>query len=236
MKLQFNIRILMLAVVIWALPNAFFGWMIRAHPGAFPKGQAGQFFVGLNIALAFFAIVVVYAEVLHRYTMRGRTTAQIRAHRVNRGRVASGVLFIDALLLIAIVFWYYNRFFRSRGLYYSHLAVFLLVATVAMMVRNEILKRPARRHWTAASLTRLALGILGIAWLIGWAYFFMVYRPHLLVWGLKPWFPVPPAMLLMLVVLMVFQGALAVLMRVVEEEDGRRAGGASLRLRPNRRR
>lgn len=223
MKLQFNIKTLMLVVAIWAIPNALFVWMVRSNPRAFP--QAEQFFFGINVALVFFALSVVYAEVLHRYTTRGKSTAQIRAQWANAGKNAPSLFVFEALLLLSIAFWYFNRFFRTHGLHYGHLAVLILVVTVVTMVRSQLRRRPSRRDWSSASLVQLTSGIAAIAWMIGAGYTLFVYKPHLMGWGLKPWFPIPPAMLLMLLGMMVLQGVSAVSMRIAEQADRRKASG-----------
>lgn len=222
MKLQFNIKTLMLVVAIWAIPNALFAWMVRSNPRAFP--QAEQSFVGINISLVILALFVVYSEVLHRYTKRGKSTAQIRAQWADARKNAPSLLVFHALILLSIAFWYFNHFFRIHGLHYGHLAVLILVVTVATMVRSQIRRRPSRRDWTSASFVHVASGIAAIAWTIGAGYTLFVYKPHLLAWGLKPWFPISPAMLLMLLGMSVLQGVAVVSMRIAEQAAGREAG------------
>ena len=228
MNLRFNIKSFMLVVVFWALPNALFVWMVRARPAAFPKDQAAQFFIGLNIFLTVIALLGLYMEALHRYAKRGTTTAQMREKgKENLARNRPLINLIHALMLLTIVAGYQKRFFWSLGLHFGHLAVLLLVAPVSMMAYLEIRRRPNRRDWTPASLALLTSRAMILAWLIGTGFLFLFQRPDLGMWGFGPSFPIPPAFLLMMLGMNVFAGITVVLTRIVEEQDQRRSVAVS---------
>ena len=225
MKLQFNIKTWMLVVVIWALPNALLGWLIRANPAGFPHPgiQVWQICVGWNIVFAFFGMLGLYYHLMVRYLTRGMTTAQIRArNKVIRSSPSSYVF--QVLNFLLFIFWFNRRFFRDHGLPFSLLATFLLVAVVAELVRSEVRKRPTRRDWTPASLALLTSRILLIAWIGGTGFLFFVYDPHLGQWGFGPSFPIPPSFLLIMFGVAALGSLSVVSMRRVEQEDKTKAG------------
>lgn len=227
MKLQFNIKTWMLVVVMWALPNALLGWMIRAYPAGFshPGIQVWQICMGWNAVFAIFAIFGLCMHAALLYRRRGRTTAQTNAdNRDDLIRNAPIGRVVTLLIFFSIIFRYYKRFFWSYGLHYGHLAVLIFVATVATVIRCELRKRPTRRDWTPASLVLLTSRIMNIAWIIGMGFLFFVYKPHLAEWGFGPAFPIPPSFLLIMFGAMALGSLSVVSMRRVEQEDKTKAG------------
>ena len=228
MKIQLRIKTIMVFVGVWAILNAIAAWMIRSDPRAIPQHEAGPLFLGMNLAFAFFALIILYSEALNRYTKRGKASDPIRTQRGDDsgGKVLDAIVgFI--LIFLLIVFYYNTRFFIKHHIDHMSIFVVALVASIVVIACNGILRMRMRRDWSAASLAQLTCRILIIAWIMGSFFTLTLYKPGLMGWGLNPWFPVPPSLLFVTLVTLVLQGAWAASIRSGEHEAGKKTGGRS---------
>jgi hypothetical protein len=209
----------MILVALWAVPNAAVAWFMRSGLVIGTSKQLREWtiaaFLAVNLVFAFFGAWFCLMAWLQRVTWYNHTGGVLPMPA--RQRLPLKQQLLGSLLLIPLVAWFLGAIFLENWLtpmiwpgrrtsltlltliMWAPFVPFVVVALYQGVWKNPVERERIRSWWSLMSPTERVLRAIALFWLLGFFVLMVVAGPSLVRWGFQPWFPIPPAFVIVIV-------------------------------------
>jgi hypothetical protein len=223
-----TLKNLMILVGVWAVPNAIAAWVMRSGYVTGTPAQLRQWaintFLGVNLVLGFFVVLVALQTWLNRVIWHRRTGGLVpmpkqkltpKQHAALLVRM--GPFFAWCVVAAFLERWLTPKIWpiqqSSPRLFVLILCAPLLPIAALGLSKNRWLRDRIWQEWRVASGPERVFRALAMAWTFGFLVVIVMGGTSLVGWGFRIWFPIPPVMLIWIVVQLVLMAAVAMSVR-----------------------
>ncbi len=216
---RFTIKNFMILVALWAIPNAVVAWFMRSGLVIGTSKQLREWtiaaFLAVNLVFAFFGAWFCLMAWLQRVTWYNQTGGVLpmpaRQRVPRKQQLVASLLFIPAaawlLAAVSLGHWLTPKTWpRPKTeltlvilIMWAPFIPFVVAALYRGVWKNPVERERIRSWWSLMSPTERVLRAIALFWLLGFFVLMLLAGPSLVRRGFQPWFPIPPAFVIMIV-------------------------------------